>query len=145
MRRTTTAAALLAALALGLPALTGCDQAKQAAGGIVSSATAAVASAAQQKMNEVKNGIDAKGDVTAGPTSTDNDRTVATITATNPTGKAADYTIWVNFRDKNGNLLDAVVLNIDGVGAGAAKSGTARSNRTLSGATKAEVAQALRH
>ncbi|GAA2792692.1 hypothetical protein [Streptomyces showdoensis] len=134
------------ALLLGLSlAATGCDQAKEAAGGIVSSATAAVASAAQQKMDEVKDGVNATGDVTAGPTSVDGDRTVAEITATNPKDKTADYTVWVNFRDTDGNLLDAVVLNIDGVEAGKSKSGTARSNRSLSGDTKAEIQQALRH
>ncbi|MFF8380442.1 hypothetical protein ACF07V_30410 [Streptomyces sp. NPDC015661] len=142
MRRTTGAA--LATAALLIP-LTGCDAASDKAGEIVSSATAAVASAAQEKMNEVKDGVNAGGDVKAGPTSTDGDRTVAEITATNPKDKTADYTIMVNFRDGDGNLLDAVVLNIDGVEAGTSKTGTARSNRTLSGATKAEIAQALRH
>ncbi|MFC8508579.1 hypothetical protein ACFU3J_09105 [Streptomyces sp. NPDC057411] len=142
----TRAAALAAGPLLVLAlALTGCDEAKDKAGGIVSSATAAVASAAQEKMNQVKDGVNASGDVKAGATSTDGDRTVAEITATNPKDKTADYTIMVNFRDTDGNLLDSVVLNIDGVEAGKSKSGTARSNRTLSGTTKAEIAQALRH
>ncbi|MER5201690.1 hypothetical protein [Streptomyces sp. NPDC002825] len=146
MRRTTAAAlATTAALLVPLASLTGCDSATDKAGEIVSSATAAVASAAQEKMNEVKDGVNAGDDVKAGPTSTDGDRTVAQITATNPKDKTADYTIMVNFRDGNGNLLDAVVMNIDGVEAGKSKTGTARSNRTLSGATKAEIAQALRH
>ncbi|MFI9210890.1 hypothetical protein ACIGW7_22590 [Streptomyces sp. NPDC053253] len=143
MRRT-------AALALSLAAttaltLTGCDTIADTAGDVVSSATAAVASAAEEKMNEVKDGVNATADVKAGETSTDGDRTVAEITATNPKDKNADYTIMVNFRDDGGNLLDSVVLNIDGVEPGASKSGTARSNRTLSGATTAEIAQALRH
>ncbi|MGO4629392.1 hypothetical protein AB4225_00395 [Streptomyces sp. 2RAF24] len=142
VRATAGAVALLLGLSL---ASTGCDQAKEAAGGIVSSATAAAASAAQEKMNEIKGGVNANGDVTAGPTSTDGDRTVAEITATNPKDKTADYTVWVNFRDPGGNLLDAVVLNIDGVDAGKSKSGTARSNRTLTGDTKAEIQQAVRH
>ncbi|MGW7305564.1 hypothetical protein ACWGI1_08335, partial [Streptomyces sp. NPDC054835] len=130
VRATAGAVALLLGLSL---AATGCDQAKDAAGGIVSSATAAAASAAQEKMDEIKDGVNATGDVKAGPTSTDGDRTVAEITATNPKDKTADYTVWVNFRDSDGNLLDAVVLNIDGVEAGTSTSGTARSNRTLSG------------
>ncbi|MEV7570134.1 hypothetical protein [Streptomyces tanashiensis] len=134
----------LAATAL-LVTLTGCDAATDKAGEIVSSATAAVASAAQEKMNEVKDGVNAGGDVSAGATSTDGDRTVSTITATNPKDKTADYTIMVNFRDSDGNLLDAVVLTIDGVEPGKSKTGTARSNRTLSGDPKAEIAQALRH
>ncbi|MFF5283400.1 hypothetical protein [Streptomyces sp. 62] len=142
MRRTKTVVALAATVLL---ALTGCDTAKNKAGEIVSSATAAVASAAQEKMNEVKDGVNATGDVRAGATSTDGDRTVAEITATNPKDKTADYTIMVTFRDADGNLLDAVVLNIDGVEPGKSKTGTARSNRTLSGATKAEITQALRH
>ncbi|CAM5466714.1 hypothetical protein GCM10010222_37250 [Streptomyces tanashiensis] len=142
MGRTTGIA--LAATAL-LSTLTGCDAATDKAGEIVSSATAAVASAAQEKMNEVKDGVNAGGDVSAGPTSTDGDRTVSTITATNPKDKTADYTIMVNFRDSDGNLLDAVVLTIDGVEPGKSKTGTARSNRTLSGDPKAEIAQALRH
>ncbi|MFE0650080.1 hypothetical protein ACFVZH_15995 [Streptomyces sp. NPDC059534] len=140
--RRTTGIVLAAATLL---ALTGCDAAKDAAGDIVSSATAAVASAAQEKMNEVKDGVNATGDVSAGATGTDGDRTVAEITATNPKDKTADYTVMVNFRDGEGNLLDAVVLNIDGVEPGKSKSGTARSNRTLTGATKAEISQALRH
>ncbi|MFF7443410.1 hypothetical protein [Streptomyces sp. NPDC008122] len=142
MRRTKTVVALAATVLL---ALTGCDTTKNKAGEIVSSATAAVASAAQEKMNEVKDGVNATGDVRAGATSTDGDRTVAEITATNPKDKTADYTIMVTFRDADGNLLDAVVLNIDGVEPGKSKTGTARSNRTLSGATKAEITQALRH
>ncbi|GGY29837.1 hypothetical protein [Streptomyces tanashiensis] len=142
MGRTTGIA--LAATAL-LSTLTGCDAATDKAGEIVSSATAAVASAAQEKMNEVKDGVNAGGDVSAGPTSTDGDRTVSTITATNPKDKTADYTVMVNFRDSDGNLLDAVVLTIDGVEPGKSKTGTARSNRTLSGDPKAEIAQALRH
>ncbi|MFE0640610.1 hypothetical protein ACFW2Y_03140 [Streptomyces sp. NPDC058877] len=141
MRRTTGAA--LAAVTL--LALSGCDSVGDKAGEIVSSATAAVASAAQEKLDEVKDGVNAGADVTAGPTSTDGDRTVAEITATNPKDKSADYTILVNFRDGDGNLLDAVVLNINGVEPGASKTGTARSNRTLSGEPTAEVGQALRH
>ncbi|MGW6534313.1 hypothetical protein ACWGBV_11690 [Streptomyces sp. NPDC055051] len=143
-RRPATAAVLLLALA-ATGATTGCDAAKETAGDIVSSATAAVASAAQRKMDEIKDGVNASGDVTAGPTSVDGDRTVATITATNPKDGTADYTVMVVFRDDGGNLLDTVVLTIDRVAAGASKSGTARSNRTLGGATTAEIVQALRH
>ncbi|MGW8357867.1 hypothetical protein [Streptomyces wedmorensis] len=144
LRRRATGLAL--ALATGTTlALTGCDAAKDAASDVIASATAAVASAAQEKMNEIKDGVDAAADVKAGRTSVDGDRTVAEITATNPKDKTADYTVMVNFRDGDGNLLDAVVLNIDGVEPGTSKSGTARSNRTLTGDTTAEIAQALRH
>ncbi|MFD3941423.1 hypothetical protein [Streptomyces sp. NPDC058579] len=141
----TRALATTAAVLLAL-AVTGCtEEDKQKAGDIVSSATAAVASAAEEKMNQVKDGVNATEEVKAGATETDGDRTTAEITATNPQDKNADYTVMVNFRDDGGNLLDAVVLNIDGVEPGKSKTGTARSNRTLSGTTTAEVAQALRH
>ncbi|WP_338495237.1 hypothetical protein [Streptomyces sp. SJL17-4] len=145
MRRTTAAALSLAATTALTLTVTGCDTVKETAGDIVSSATAAVASAAEEKMNEVKDGVNATGDVSAGPTSTDGDRTVSEITATNPKDKNADYTIMVTFRDADGNFLDSVVLNIDGVEPGKSKTGTARSNRSLSGGPKAEIAQALRH
>ncbi|MFJ2935155.1 hypothetical protein ACIO8G_20585 [Streptomyces sp. NPDC087219] len=144
MRRTAAALSLAATTALALT-VTGCDTVKDTAGDIVSSATAAVASAAEEKMNEVKDGVNATGDVKAGPTSTDGDRTVAEITATNPKDANADYTIMVIFRDGDGNFLDSVVLDIDAVAPGKSKTGTARSNRTLSGEPKAEIAQALRH
>ncbi|WP_435975150.1 hypothetical protein [Streptomyces sp. Qhu_M48] len=143
MRRTTVAALTLAATTA--LTLTGCDTVKETAGGIVSTATAAVASAAEEKMSEIKDGVNATGDVTAGATGTDGDRTVAEITATNPKDANADYTILVTFRDADGNFLDSVVLSIDGVAPGASKTGTARSTRTLSGEPKAEIGQALRH
>lgn len=145
-RALTTSAALFALAVTGVTGVTGCtEESKQAAQDIVSSATAAAASAAQEQMNKVKDGVNATGDVKSGPTKVDGDRTTAELTATNPTDKNADYTIWVNFRDGGGNLLDAVVMNINGVEPGKSKAGTARSNRTLTGETTAEVQQALRH
>ncbi|WP_329118653.1 hypothetical protein [Streptomyces sp. NBC_01353] len=135
-----------ALLTLAVTGVAGCtEESQQAAEDIVSSATAAAASAAQEKMNQVKDGVNATGDVKAGPTEVDGDRITTELTATNPTDKNADYTILVNFRDDGGNLLDAVVVNIDVVEPGKSKTGTARSNRTLSGETTAEVQQALRH
>ncbi|MFE5615385.1 FxLYD domain-containing protein [Streptomyces sp. NPDC056470] len=144
--RTRTRAVCATALLALTVAVTGCtEESKQTAEDIVSSATAAAASAAQEKMNQVKDGVNATDNVKAGATQTDGDRTTAEITATNPTDRNADYTVWVNFRDSDGNLLDAAVLNIDGVEPGGSKTGTARSNRSLSGETKAEIQQALRH
>ncbi|MEV4944350.1 hypothetical protein [Streptomyces sp. NPDC053755] len=112
--------------------------------GVVSSATGAAAS----KMGEIKDGVDATGDVKAGPVKADGDRVATEVTVSRPAGgdaRTADYTVLVNFRDDGGGLLDSVVLSIDGVAPGASKNGTARSNRPLSGATKAEIGQALRH
>ncbi|MFJ5710063.1 hypothetical protein [Streptomyces sp. NPDC093105] len=96
-------------------------------------------------MDQIKDGANATGDVVAGPTSVDGDRTVATVTAANPLDQTADYTVLVTFRDGGGNFLDTVLVTVDGVPAGASKSGTARSNRTLDGATTAEITRALRH
>ncbi|MFI8963375.1 FxLYD domain-containing protein [Streptomyces sp. NPDC053493] len=132
------AVALLAALAL---TATGCEEAQQKAGDILSSATAEAA----EQMNRIKDGVDAKDEVKAGPAGQDGDRTVAEITATNPKDKTADYTVRVDFRDAGGNLLDTVVLNIDDVPPGQSRTGRARSNRSLGGDTTAGVAQALRH
>ncbi|GAA3111049.1 hypothetical protein ACFQ0X_20675 [Streptomyces rectiviolaceus] len=112
------------------------------AGEAVSSATEAAAS----KMAEVKDGVDAKKDVKVdGPTKTEDDRATAKITATNTKDKKGDYTISVNFRDGDGKLLDTTVLNINDVDPAKSKSGTARSNRSLSGTPKAEIGKALRH
>ncbi|MBD0708982.1 MULTISPECIES: hypothetical protein [unclassified Streptomyces] len=143
MRRTTGTALVLAATAV--LALTGCDEARETAGNAFATATAAVASAAQQKMNEIKDGVNATKDVSAGPARADGDRTVADVTAANPKDEKADYTVLVTFRDAQGNFLDSVVLGIDGVPPHGSKTGTARSNRTLSGEIKADVSQALRH
>ncbi|GGV55071.1 hypothetical protein GCM10010277_54640 [Streptomyces longisporoflavus] len=112
------------------------------AGEAVSSATEAAAS----KMAEVKDGVNAKSDVKVdGSVKTDGDRAKAEIKATNSTDKKADYTISVNFRDKDGKLVDTSVLNISGVDPKQSKSGTVRSNRDLSGTPKAEINRALRH
>jgi hypothetical protein len=131
--------AVTALLALSSTACTEEDRAK--VGDAVSSATAAAAS----RMGEITDGVNAAADVEAGPVRAEGDRTVADVTATNPQGGNADYTIMVNFRDDGGGLLDSVVVNIGGVAPGTSRTATARSNRTLSGATKAEIGQALRH
>ncbi|MEV0527136.1 FxLYD domain-containing protein [Streptomyces sp. NPDC050439] len=152
--RITTAATATALLTLLALSTTACsesdvDKAKDRAASATAKAGEAVSSAteaASSKMAEVKDGVDAKGDVKVdGPTKSEDDRTTAAITATNPKDKKADYTISVNFRDGDGNLLDTAVLNITDVEPGKSKSGTARSNRSLSGTPKAEISKALRH
>ncbi|MEU2548088.1 hypothetical protein ABZ618_22055 [Streptomyces roseolus] len=145
LRRPVAALLALAATGAVAGAATGCGAAEEAAGDLVSSASSAVASAAGRKMDEIKDGANATADVTAGPAAADGDRTVATVTATNPKDATADYTVLVTFRDDGGTFLDTVVLTLDGVPAGASKSGTARSNRTLTGPTTAEIERALRH
>ncbi|MGW7085317.1 FxLYD domain-containing protein [Streptomyces sp. NPDC054871] len=146
---TTAATAALLALATTACSDSDVDKVKDRAASATAKAGEAVASAteaAASKMAEVKDGVDAKGDVKVdGPTTSENDRATAKITATNTTDKKADYTISVNFRDGDGNLLDTAVLNITDIDANKSKSATARSNRSLSGTPKAEISRALRH
>lgn len=109
---------------------------------VVASATAA----AGEKLNNFKNGVNAKSDVELGKPSTDGDgRATVKVTVKNSADSKKSYAIQVNFRDRSGNLLDTVVVTVDDVGAKASKDATARSNRKLSGEVKAEVGQALRH
>ncbi|GAA1920819.1 hypothetical protein GCM10009837_52480 [Streptomyces durmitorensis] len=149
--RLATAAATTALLALSTTACSesDVDKAKDRAASATAKAGEAVSSAteaAASKMAEVKDGVDAKTDVKVdGPTKSEDNRTAAKITATNSTDKKADYTVSVNFRDSDGNLLDTAVLNISDVDPAKSKSGTARSNRSLSGTPKAEIGKALRH
>jgi hypothetical protein len=155
------------AVALLTVALTGCGS-----GGAASSAVSAVKSAASAAVSQgadtlqsagadalasasaaassavaaVKDGVDAKSQVKVGGTSTDADgRTTVEVTATNPDSSSHDYTVTVNFRGSDGNLLDTTVLNINDVAAGASGKGTARSNRKLQGTITADVGTALRH
>ncbi|MFE7358990.1 hypothetical protein ACFU8Q_39375 [Streptomyces sp. NPDC057543] len=109
---------------------------------VVASATAA----ASEKINNFKNGVNAKNDVKLSAPATDHDgRATAKVTVTNSTDAKKSYIVQVNFRDPNGNLLDTVVVTVDDVAAKAAKEATARSNRKLSGQIKAEAGTALRH
>ncbi|MEU6216252.1 hypothetical protein ABZ845_01820 [Streptomyces sp. NPDC047022] len=110
-----------------------------------SSALASATAAAGHKLDEIKGGTDAKGDVKLGTTATDADgRKAVEVTVTNPTSKSRTYAVQVNFR-AGGNLLDTVVVTVSGVAAGASKNGTALSNRKLTGDVKADVARAVRY
>jgi len=117
--------------------------AASAAGDTLASATAE----AGRKLDEFKNGVNAKGDVKLdGKVSTDSDgRSTAKVTVTNSASSQKSYAVQVDFRDTDGNLLDTVVVTVDDVAAGASKDATARSNRTLSGDVTAAVARAVRH
>ncbi|WP_327349915.1 hypothetical protein OG772_26255 [Streptomyces sp. NBC_01321] len=107
---------------------------------------ASAAAAASEKIHNFKNGVDAKNDVKLSAPVTDHDgRATAKVTVKNSTDAKKSYIVQVNFRDPQGNLLDVVVVTVDDVAAGAAKEAAARSNRKLSGRTKAEVGTALRH
>ncbi|MFD8737150.1 hypothetical protein ACFV06_19835 [Streptomyces sp. NPDC059618] len=113
------------------------------AGDALASATAE----AGRKFDEFKSGVDAKSEVKLdGNPSPDSDgRATVKVTAANPTSAAKSYVVQVDFRDASGNLLDTTVVTVDGVPAGGSKDATARSNRSLTGDVKADVARAARH
>ncbi|WP_190093938.1 FxLYD domain-containing protein [Streptomyces melanogenes] len=110
------------------------------------SAMASASAAAESEMAKIRNGIDAKADVRAESPETGSDGlTTARLTVVNSTAERHDYTVQVNFKDKNGNVLDTVLLSVKDVGAGESKPATARSTHPLTGASVAEVANAVRH
>ncbi|MFB6679769.1 hypothetical protein ACFVDQ_40765 [Streptomyces sp. NPDC057684] len=110
-------------------------------GDVVASATAK----AQEELDRIKGGVNAKGDIALGGVKKDGDRLTVPVTATNRSGSQASYAVQVNFRDSSGNLLDMVVVTVDDVDNGKSKEATARSNRNLTGDVKADVGRALRH
>lgn len=124
-------------------------KAASAAASVASQAASALASAtaaAGNKLNEIKGGADARSDARLGTVSTDADGHKAVqVTVTNPTSQTRKYAVQVNFDDPNGNLLDTVVVTVDGVAAGASKNAGAVSNRKLSGDVKPDVARAVRY
>ncbi|MEU8773775.1 FxLYD domain-containing protein [Streptomyces sp. NPDC048606] len=137
--------------------LTGCGgDAQEKVTGVASQAASAASQAAdaldsasdtaRRKLNEVKDGVDAKDAVTLGQpaTQTDGHPTVP-VTARNTTDSTKSFAVQVNFRDPGGNLLDTVVVTVTDVPAGQSKEATARSTRGLSGTVKADVGTALRY
>ncbi|MEU6775073.1 hypothetical protein [Streptomyces sp. NPDC046759] len=109
--------------------------------------TLASASAeARRKLDEAKNGVNAKDEVTLGAAAIAGDgRATAKVTAKNTADSAKSFAVQVNFTDKSGNLLDVVVVTVKDVAAGASGEGTARSNRKLTGEVRAVVGTALRY
>ncbi|MFD3516871.1 hypothetical protein [Streptomyces sp. NPDC058657] len=106
---------------------------------------ASASASASARMNEVRDGMDAKGEVAVGEVKTDEDRSAAEVTASNKQDKEQSFVVQVNFRDDGGNLLDTVVVTVKDVAAGKEATAVATSNRNLSGKVKAEIAKALRH
>ncbi|AVH61501.1 hypothetical protein C4B68_29165 [Streptomyces dengpaensis] len=147
------AAAATAVLAV---ALTGCsddtspsEAASQAASAasVAGDALASATAEAGRKFDEIKAGVNAKGDVKLDSQVTTDSagRATAKLTVTNSAPSQKSYAVQINFRDQGGNLLDTAVVTVDDVAAGASKDATARSNRTLSGDVTADVARAVRH
>ncbi|WP_328977394.1 FxLYD domain-containing protein [Streptomyces canus] len=148
-----TTAALLTTLALtGLTACSDDDSPSSVASKVASAASRAgeaVSSAtaeAGRRFDDIKNGVDAKDDVRLGTPATASDgRTTVEVTATNSADSAKSITVEVDFTDRNGKLLDAVVLTVSDVPAGGTGKGTARSTHDLSGDVRANVPRAVRH
>ncbi|GGR57626.1 hypothetical protein [Streptomyces roseolus] len=139
----------------------GCsDDGDNPVSGAVSEAASAVASAAEglseaasqavkkaeEQMAEVKDGVDAKDEVTLGDPATDADgRTTVPLTVKNTDGATRSFAVQVQFKDGDGKLLDAVVVTVSDVPAGKPGEGTARSTHKLSGTVTPTVASALRY
>ncbi|MGH1555736.1 hypothetical protein ACRAWF_39590 [Streptomyces sp. L7] len=132
----TTLTAVAAVTLAALTGLTGCSddsspssvasKAASAVASIGSQATAAIASATAEvgrRLDEVKNGVDAKDAVKLGTPTTDSaGRSTVEVTADNEAGSAKSFAVQVEFKDTGGNLLDTVVVTVSDVPAG--KSGT---------------------
>ncbi|MGW4564851.1 hypothetical protein ACWEN3_21355 [Streptomyces sp. NPDC004561] len=160
-RRRGAAAAVLAAVAITTAGCSGgagnsssnaskaASAAASAASSLASRGTDALASAsaeAKRKLDEVKGGVNAKNEVTLGTAAIGTDgHATAEVTAKNTAGSAKSFAVQVNFTDKNGNLLDVVVVTLKSVAAGSSGEASAVSNRKLTGQVHAAVGTAVRY
>ncbi|KUL40367.1 FxLYD domain-containing protein [Streptomyces regalis] len=116
---------------------------------VASKAASAFASAtaeADRRLDDIKGGIDAKDAMSLGDPATDADgRTTVEVTAENTTDSTKSFAAQINFRDGDGNVVDATVVTVSDVAAGETGRDTARSTRDLGGEIKAEVARAVRY
>lgn len=139
---------LSAGLSAGLTGCSGDDSPSTTVSKVASAARSAASeatAAAGRQLDEIKGGIDAKGAVELGTPATDSGgRAAVEVTVHNTAGSAKSFAVQVDFTDASGNALDAVVVTVSDVAAGKSGTGTARSNRKLSGEVKAEVARAVR-
>ncbi|MFJ2747619.1 hypothetical protein [Streptomyces sp. NPDC087297] len=134
-------------------AVSSAASAVQSAGEAVSSAAAeakraaeSAAAVAQDKLDGVKGGVDAKGQVTLGSVATDADGyTTVPVTVQNADAASKSFAVQVEFKDESGNLIDTVVTTIADVAANSTGQGTARSTHKLSGTVTAETGKALRY
>ncbi|MEU6256674.1 hypothetical protein [Streptomyces sp. NPDC047043] len=140
---------LSAGLGAGLTGCSGDDNPSATVSKVASAARSAVSeatAAAGRQLDEIKGGIDAKGAVELGTPATDSGgRAAVEVTVHNSAGSAKSFAVQVDFTDTSGNTLDAAVVTVSDVAAGKSGTGTARSNRKLSGEVKAEVARAVRY
>jgi hypothetical protein len=116
------------------------------AGAQATGAIVAAAGAAEKKLSDIKNGVDARDEVSLGtPQRASDGRVTVEVTAHNTADSSKSFAVQVNFKDVNGNLLDATVVTVSDVAASGSKKATAHSNRSLSGEVKPEVVTALRY
>ncbi|MGW0826611.1 FxLYD domain-containing protein [Streptomyces sp. NPDC002845] len=133
--------AALMALTVGC---TGDDDTPSDIASVVSSA-AEEAQEAQEKFREIRDGIVATGDVEVRETAVEDGRVVAELTVTNSGDDTDSYTIQVNFHDRDGDLVDVVLVTVDSVEPGKTAKATARSHRDVPERTTAEVITAVRY
>ncbi|MEU9609812.1 FxLYD domain-containing protein [Streptomyces sp. NPDC048057] len=122
--------------------------ASSAVASVGAQATGAIASAtasAQQKLDEIKGGVNAADDVALADQATKDGYATVKVTARNTADSTKSFAVQVNYRDASGNLLDAAVVTVSDVPAGQSKDATAQSNRKLSGEVKTEVGTAVRY
>ncbi|MDO0913308.1 FxLYD domain-containing protein [Streptomyces sp. DT2A-34] len=140
----TTTAIVAATLAL----TTSCtdDDTPSSVAGKAASAFASATAEAGRQLDDIKGGIDAKDAVSLGDPSTDADgRTTVEVAARNTTDATKSFAAQINFRDGDGNLLDATVVTVSDVPASGTGKATARSTRDLDGEVRTEVARAVRY
>ncbi|HEV2634064.1 MAG TPA: hypothetical protein VGX23_02885 [Actinocrinis sp.] len=134
----------ITALAFGLVALAGgaATSACSSTGGVAS----VLSSELPALLSDIRNGVDAAGDVSVGPLATDADgRSTTVLSVRNTTGDQESYAVQVNFKDPTGKILDMVVVTVGDVPAGAGAHATARSTYALKDPGSAAVGLALRH
>lgn len=147
-RWTTTATLATTATVIAALTLTSCsdDDTPSSVASKAASAFASATAEAGRQLDDIKGGVDAKDAVRLGdPTTDSGGRTAVEVTVENTTGSTKSFAVQVNFRDENGDLLDANVVTVSDVAAGGTGTGTVRSTHDLSGDVKAEVARALRY
>ncbi|WP_328398588.1 hypothetical protein OHS70_17600 [Streptomyces sp. NBC_00390] len=134
-------------------ALESAASAAESAGSAIASAAsqapevlASATAEARKQLDAIKDGIDAKDEVTLGKPSTGSEgHATVQVSARNTDTSARSFTVQVDFQDSNGKLLDTVVVTLNDVAAGKTGQGTARSTRKMSGAITAKVGRALRY
>jgi len=114
-----------------------------------SDAASAVASAAEEaadELREIRDGMVATDDAEVRRTEIDaQGRAVAELAVTNGGDESEGYVIQVNFHDRDGDLVDVVLVTVSSVAPGQTARATARSHDDLPERTTAEVVTAVRH